>query len=258
MIKTKNKPNGFVVLIGLFVLGLAIFSFSTKNSDASEPEYKNTSTIEVSSNYQVVNGLDEMVNTTGVVVVGSFDKQIDTMNMRRDSKDITKENKVSYEEGRVYEFIVEEVLVGKVRDEKINIALAYSSETVIYDGNGDEVKVQLPNPLFKEPKRQQKYMLFLYKNNELNMYFKSCEPYRIEIQDGILLSDSVLFEPDNKTSTLKLEKTKEMITVDYRIPIGIKDTISGKYFSDVKSEILELAKHKKQRSSKFHAPTLFN
>lgn len=246
MIITKNKPNLFIVLIGLLALGLAVFSFSTKNSNASESEYKNTSTVEVSSNYQVVNSLHEMVSATGVVVVGYFDKQIDTMNMSRDSKDITKESKAGYEEGRVYEFTVEEVLVGKVRDEKINIALAYSSETVIYDSNGDEVKVQLPNPFFKEPKRQQKYMVFLYKNSELNTYFKSFEPYRIEIQDGILVTDSVLFstKSDDKTSTVKLEKTKEIITVDYRIPSSVKDTVSGKYFSDVKSEILEIAKYK--------------
>ncbi len=181
MIVSKNRPNGFVVLIILLALGLAIFSFSTKNSNASESEYKKTSTITVSSNYQVVNRLDQMVNSTGVVVVGYFDKQIDTMNMRRDSKDITKESKLSYEEGHIYEFKVEEVLVGKVQDEKINIALAVSSETIIIDSNGDEVKVQLPDPLFKEPKRQQKYMLFLYKNIELNTYFKSFEPYRVEI-----------------------------------------------------------------------------
>lgn len=246
MIISKNRPNGFIVLIGLLALGLAIFSFSVKNSNASESEYKNTSKISVSSNYQVVNRLDEMVNSTGVVVVGYFDKQIDTMNMKRDSKDITKESKLSYEEGRIYEFTVEEVIVGKVRDEKVNIALAVSLETIIFDSNGDEVKIQIPDPLFEEPKRQQKYMLFLYKNIELNTYFKSFEPYRVEIQDGILSMDSVLFsnKKEDKTSTVKLEKTKEIITVDYRIPSNVKDTISGKYFSDVKSEILELAKYK--------------
>ncbi len=57
--------------------------------------------------------------------------------------------------------------------------------------------------------------------------------------------DSVLFsKTDDKTKTVKLEKTKELITVDYNIPSDIRDTISGKYFSDVKSEILELAKYK--------------
>lgn len=246
MIISKNRPNGFVVLIGLLALGLAIFSFSVKNSNASESEYKNKSTIVVSSNYQVVNSLDEMVSAAGVVVVGYFDKQIDTMNMRRDPKDMTKESELSYEEGRIYEFTIEEVLVGKVSEEKINIALAFSTEAVIYDSNGEEVKVQLRDPFFREPKLQQKYMLFLYKNNELNTYFKSFEPYRVEIQDGILIMDSVLFSnnTDDKMSTVKLEKTKEMIKVDYRIPSGVKDTISEKYFSDVKSKILEMAKYK--------------
>ena len=246
MIISKNRPNGFVVLIGLLALGLAIFSFSAKNPNASESNYKNTSTIVVSSNYQVVNSLDEMVSAVGVVVVGYFDKQIDTMNMRRDPKDMTKESEFSYEEGRIYEFTVEEVLVGKVPDEKINIALAFSKEAVIYDGNAEEVKVQLRDPFFREPKLQQRYMLFLYENSELNTYFKSFEPYRVEVQDGILIMDSVLFSnsTDDKISTVQLEKTKEMIKVDYGIPRGVKDTISGRYFSDVKSEILELAKYK--------------
>jgi hypothetical protein len=249
----KNLKLLIFIVLSIALITAIVSYFSSNQKDLVTANAKKISKYEVqgitvSNDVLIYDSIDNMAQGADVVVVGNFHRMANTINMLRDPENILKESPYGYEEGRIYDFKIDEVIAGEVNKKKIQVGLRYSNELEFIDKKGSKQFVQVTNSLYKKPDSEQKYILFLYKNQELDTYFVPFEPYRLVInEDNTVSVDSVLIEDSHdaeEVQVVRLQATKEELHVKDEVHGEIDDKISGKQFEDIKKSIKDSFKKK--------------
>lgn len=217
------KKLSFIFLISFLVLQLGC---------TPSVEHKQ---IKVSPDYVVAENLEEMVENSETIVIGTFQKYKHSYNAERDPKNEQQESKESYSETKVYAFTVEESLKGKTNESTIEVSIPYTRElTGLKDEQGKELRFKIPSIGHVQPKLGKKYVLFLMKNEKANTYHAPFTPYMIEIEKN---NKVVLTKPQSHVETSF--KTSEYNQYDISVEgIDIQnDQISGKNLSELKREM---------------------
>jgi hypothetical protein len=237
MVNCAIKAKSLLALIAIIILlGLAIICFTILKEENYEVQ-----NIVVSNDVLIYENIEDMAKNADLVVVGYFNELVDTINMLRDPYNVLLESPYEYAEGRIYDFLIDEVIAGEIDDNKISVGLSYSYDYEFIDKQGVEKHIQVPYSLYKSPKPKQKYVLFLYKNEELDTYFIPFEPYRLLVNEEDTVSiDSSLVDNHNETSKehiVKLEETKEELHIFDDVHGEIEDKITGKKLAEIKETI---------------------
>lgn len=215
---------------------LIYFTLNTSSADI-EKEYSIT-TVNVASDILIYEDIEEMAQNSEIVVVGYFDKFVEPINMLRNPSNILEESSTRYSEGHIYDFTVEEVVSGDLNQDTIQVGISFSNGYNFIDNQGKEQHIQIPAPTYQEPKLNQKYIVFLYKSEELNKYFEPFEPYRIEInKNNIATLDSALVDENEEhsiSSKVFLEETLQEVHVNVEKHYDFHDKISGRELSELK------------------------
>lgn len=249
MVEYLKKPKAFLALAMVIVLAASfIIYFSTSKETATKEEGYEVQGVTISNDVLIYEDIENMAQGADVVVVGYFNKMVDTINMLRDPNNILNESPHGYEEGRIYDFKVDEVIAGEVDKNEIHVGLRYSYKYEFIDKQGAKKNIQVLNSLYKQPNSQQKYVLFLYKNEELDTYFVPFEPYRLVVNDDNTVGiDSALVDKSHRTDEVqivKLEETREELHISNEVHGEIEDKITGKELSEIKKSIISNFKQK--------------
>lgn len=248
MAKFKSKisaPIAIVILLGIFAVVL-LCHFSAPDNPVAE-----ITSINISSDYPLAVNLSQMADAAEVVVMGKYSGFHSKWNMARDPENIKNEDSDHYVEGRLYNFVIDEVLKGDVDAKQIRINHRYfevmktveTNATVDKEGiivkeatQTKEVAFKVNDPLFIEPDQNGTYILFLLRDPDFGNYYAAVEPFMIKIADGIAILQSNLI---NNTSGFKqsIREGSRAIEVTFGIE-SIDDTISGQPLEVVKKTIL--------------------
>lgn len=165
------------------------------------PKDKNGLKHIVLTDFPVSNSIEELTKESNIVVVGEFSKYVESWNMARDPKDVTKEDPNNHVKGDLYEFTVNDYLKSNGKNEnKIIINI-----TVSTNGVTDERYI--------EPIIGEKVVLFLKKSDLADHYYGASEPFGFSIDTT---SDQ------NISSLASLEKVKIKTNIN-----EIKDSFEG-------------------------------
>lgn len=128
--------------------------------------------------------LTEVVNSSDVIVKGTFHELKDKINMIRNANNPKIPADELYSEGHVYEFESVKTYKGEVPD-VIRVAISYGSEIQVVDENGKDIgKVFVENLEYEEPKDHASYILFLVDSPIAeNLYTRASVLYQIEIDN---------------------------------------------------------------------------
>ena len=150
----------FVYLLLCTVLYLCIYKKSESHYD-----------------FDVSNNLQQMIEKSDTVVLGTVQENTGTWNMSRDLDDVSKDSEIYYTEGRLSLFQIDEVLKGTVTENRIMLTQRYSDN---YSGTSKK------DPLYVPLETGSSYILFLKYNEQFNLYYGTTEPYILSYQDGRL------------------------------------------------------------------------
>ena len=162
----------FLILFSLFLYGC--------NSIGDEKVH-----VMVDHSYEEVpQTLAEVVNSSDVIVKGTFNELKDKINMIRKGDDPTVPADEVYSEGHVYEFETVKTYKGEVPN-LIDVAISYGSEIQVVDEKGNNIgKVFVESLEYAELKDDYAYILFLVDSSIAeNLYTRASILYLIEIDD---------------------------------------------------------------------------
>lgn len=155
-----------------------------------------------------------------------LDKKI---NSARDPQDLSKEDPDHYSETHVYSFQIDEVLKGEILHPSIQINKAYQIK--MNDRNGNEFLVK--EPYYYKPDPKKKYLLFLVKAPD-NTYSAGFINYEISFDSTVI---ATLSKPDQNLKEQPVQVGDKTLSFHQEVAEA-PDDITGKSFSDIKSEIV--------------------
>lgn len=211
----KRLIIAFIILFTICLLiGVAIYFYNTLAK--TEPNDNNLHLSEI----HTANNLEEMVEASEYIVIGSYEGLHSTINLARDENDISKESADQYMGGKVYRFKIDEILKGENLSDTVKVIHRYSNKFEVGETLGfKDEEVEDVDPTFIKPRFNKPYILFL-DQSELgdNMFIKSIEPFLISAADP------------------------EYVEVDSSIieELNFKDNITGKNLDKIKKNILSL------------------
>ena len=135
----------------------------------------------VINDYASCTDLQQMQERAQFIVEGHFMPSTGTWNMARDDFDNSKESQKYYTEGILYPFNVENVLKGDVPDTLTIIQRHtdnYSGKTTV---DGYYFDIDCSN----------KYIVFLYYNEEFDHYYAGFVPWAIRVENEIVYLEGV-------------------------------------------------------------------
>ncbi len=165
----KLKKSILVGLIGLLIFTAIIFKHMNNYNLVVLDTNVKTVTIQ---DYPIALELETLVVESDVIVVGHFEDFIESWNMARNPKDISKSDDKMYVEGRLFSFVVDEYLKGE-GDENIRVNLRYKYQDIV-----DEMYI--------EPIPNEKIMLFLSKDKVFNNYYGTMQPFTFRVVEDTL------------------------------------------------------------------------
>ncbi len=201
--------------------------------------FKPAKQINVSSDYPVATSLGSMVKEADYVVYGHIESFDSKWNMARNPDNIEMEDNENYTEGHIYNFIVEQNLKGNL-GEKIKVNYRVQENIEIKDNEDIFHEVAVNDPLFIEPKINGKYILFLNKDNNFDIYYGAVEPFQIFINDELQAELKT-----NLTSNISQEQSvkigeEEFLVVNESHYEGFEDKITGLSVTKLLSEITSI------------------
>ena len=128
-----------------------------------------------SEDRNIVSNYEEAINQSELIVIGHFEGYKESWNMARNIEDSLKESEEYYVEGKIYSFVVDEVLKGSFATEKIEVNQRFSDN---YSG-----KVKL-DEYYVDVDYSQEYVLFLAYNELFEHYFGSFSPFIYTLNDS--------------------------------------------------------------------------
>lgn len=199
---------------------------------------KNQEKVYVSGDFPLVSNIDSMVEGSELIVLGKFTREDSTWNMARNPSNPQEPDSEIYTEGVLYNFKINKVIEGEVVNQVIKVNFRKEGNIELRDEDGNWQKVVQTDPLFLEPEINQKYLLFLGKDQTFDdIYYGAVEPFQIMINK------------DNKAE-LKTQ-LKENKSIEQKVKLGNKkytvvnelakeeftDSISGKDLNSILKEI---------------------
>lgn len=139
------------------LLFLLIFTFALTACGSNKIE------VRVKTDYKGLSDIQSVVDNSDVIVSGIFIVEKETMNLARDASDINKEDPTIYVEGVIYEFKVDEYILGK-GDQEIQVVLEKSI-------NNNPVET------YYAPDIKKNCVLALNYNTQLDQYYPAGFPY---------------------------------------------------------------------------------
>lgn len=246
--KTKSIYLFFIVLI-LLIIGGTIIWLNTDSKEVSnnalEPKI-----IVLSKTFKTTDSLNEMVQESDVVVVGVY-KGLDSKWNMADGPIEDSQNE--YVEGHLFKFHVIKTLKGNQVGEDILINHRYSEMITLEES--DEVvddtgviveeartivkkEVENKDPLYINPTNGETYMIFLKRNENLNHYFPSIEPFIIQFDsNNVAHLKSNLINLDKSKLEFETKLEKRTYYVVNEIHSTIEDNISGKNLTEIEGII---------------------
>ncbi|MBP3041380.1 cardiolipin synthase [Bacillaceae bacterium Marseille-Q3522] len=178
-----------------------------------------------------------MYNEADLIAFGSYKNFDSSWNMARNPNDIKQEDANNYTEGRLYNFNIDEVLLGEAENQ-IKINLRYQESIDIEDANGKIHKIKNKVPLFLEPEIGANYIVFL-KKDPFDNYYGAIEPFQILINQNETAELKTNLTDTNKkvTNTVQIENQNTKVMIEQDLP-PITDTISGLSLKELKEKIL--------------------
>ncbi|MDR6748550.1 hypothetical protein J2W90_002704 [Bacillus pumilus] len=251
MIKYKKILFIFISLILFVTIYMYYPIHLPKENELESGSKKNT--ILLSKDFNVADGIEEMVLQSDVIVVGHYQKLLKSWNMSGSSEPS------EFTEGHLYQFKVEDTLKGN-SESIIKINHRYSETVPIEVTSGDEIisdegilikdaskkqvyTVTNKDPLYIKPELNQKYIAFLQKGNTGN-YFGSLEPYLIKFnEEDIAILQSNLTDLQKENLSFNKNLGGQNITVTNDIHQQVIDNISGDKFDSIKEKIIEISQN---------------
>ncbi|MBA4541694.1 MULTISPECIES: hypothetical protein [Thermoactinomyces] len=188
----------------------------------------------------VAKDLKDMTEKAPFIVVGHYIKYVTSVNAARDVQNPAEPAKDVYDEAKVYEFKVDQVLKGTITNESILIHKVYSQEIKeLKDENGQPLDIHVPNSTFLKPETGIKYILFLDKYPYMeNTYSGSFANYEIKFNDQ---DQAVLKQPEAFSPQMVKANGKE-INIQMEGETNFPDDVSGKSFKELTDTIRENAR----------------
>ncbi|PAE15440.1 hypothetical protein CHH91_14085 [Virgibacillus sp. 7505] len=268
--KKKIAFLGVPIIIASSLFIYKSFADDTKRA-AADKEVLENELLVISNDFDSTSSLNDMVESSDLVVVGKYTNFDSTWNMARDPENPEEESTEDYVEGKLYDFKVEQTLKGDSQ-ENIRINHLYSETYKVEMTSGDEVvspegillkepsettihEVEKVDPLFIEPNIDDKYILFLNKGEDTGNYFASIEPFSIlfnednvaELQSNLKGLPSENHEEDHDhpyddrfTETVKVGE--ESLDIMHDIHATVDDNLSGEKLETIISEIENIVK----------------
>lgn len=204
-----------------------------------------TETVNVFEEMNLASDLSDMVNDADFIVLGSYEDFDKTWNVKRDPDDITKESETQYAEGNLYNFKIDEVLKGETDNETIKVSHTHTNnlEDEEDEASADVGNAEYEDPTFIEPNFEDQYILFLAKDEKLNLYTSPIEPNIIKFEDDIAHLETNLLDQGTFSQEIDLD---DGTTVNIETEVGeldesLDDSISGEELKDIKKEIKKVA-----------------
>lgn len=241
MKNTSKRP--YILFIILPVLLLAFGAFIIIPFATSKESSKNVEVV-LTHDLNVLGELSDMVTNSDYIVLGSYTSFDSTWNMASNPHNPMDESNDKYVEGKLFNFKIEEVLKGNIRDEVIKINHRHSEIVDLEITSGDEVispegllikspskitvhKVNNNYPLFIEPEFGGRYIVFLKKDQFDEIYLRPGEPYLIKVnKNDTVALQSKLLSPD-LSSFITENRGEKNITIINEFSTTIDDKVSG-------------------------------
>lgn len=138
-----------------------------------------------SSDEELPNHLNEIIEFSDVIVKGSFTEFVKPTNMIRSANDPTVESDELYTEGQIYTFQIEKTYKGEV-EVSIKTAITYADQMAAIDDQGERIEEVMVESLdYEELDLNKNYILFLVDSGfiEEGLYTPASGAYIIEIEN---------------------------------------------------------------------------
>lgn len=254
-----SSRKKIIVLISTLIIllgaGITIYFSKTDDDTLIASSENEVNEIHISHDLLTATDLSDMINNSDLIVLGTYEGFDSTWNMARDPNDLSEESDEAYIEGKIYNFNVEEVLMGEVENSKIKINHSYSETLTVELTSGDEVvspegvlikeptsveyrEIENKDPTFIEPNFNDRYIVFLQKGEINNIYMRAIEPYLIKFDENeTAILQSNLTNNDNDTLNNNITIDGKTISITNEVDTDFKDSISGKKLKYVIEEI---------------------
>lgn len=219
-----------------FVLAVTVMSLISLSGCSAGLSAKVAPTIHVGSEDVIVaQGLKDMTKRAPLIVVGHYIKYVKSVNAARNLENPAEPAKDVYDEAKIYEFKVDQVLKGTIATDHILIHKVYSQEIKdLKDEDGHPLDVRVPNSTFLKPEMGKKYILFLDKYPYMkNTYSGSFANYEINFDDQ---DKAILKKPEPIGSEMVKANGKE-INIEMERVANFPDEVTGKSFTDLEVAI---------------------
>ncbi len=218
----------YIQMIWTAVVGLGLLAGCTPT-----PENNEQTKVRIGGNLNIAYTLEEMKQVADNVVIGKYTQLKKKVNSARDVNDPSKESAEEYHEGEVYEFAVDQVLKGEISEKSILIEIPKKIQLTDPE---DLRKYEIIDPNYIQPKMDQKYILFLDKDEEDEHYGIPFFPYVLEIQDNHVLQ---VVKPDPALKTQEFQAQNKQVQVEGdSFADRFQDGLSGKRMQDVVENLL--------------------
>lgn len=251
-----RKRISVIIATAIILCGIIIaMYFSNVNNTEAVPAHNGPSAIVVANDMLTATNLSDMVDNSDLVVLGTYEEFDSTWNLARNPNDISKASDEEYIEGKVYNFNIEEVLMGDIEESKIKISHTYSNNITVEFTSGDEevspegilvkepttveyFEVENLDPTFISPTFNEKHIVFLQDDIVDNIYMGALEPYLIKFDNNnnaVLLSN--LTNDNHEDLKNIVEVNGKNIAITNEVDLDFDDTITGKDLNEIKDEI---------------------
>jgi len=177
--------------------------------------------IKIKADYPVPASMSDLYESADYILEGTYGSFKKEWNMARDQDDINKESSFDRIIGKIYDFHVDMIIKGIVKNNTIPVNLEYSTR-IYYNNQGmlDENEVKTTkdytyidhiNVNYHEPQEHQKVILFLSYDTDFEVYYPAFYPFAYDMETETFLtqatSDLIDIASDNKRS-VTIEENK--------------------------------------------------
>ncbi len=245
---TITKKRLFVALAAILAIAIAAGAvWYFVQSDEKEVIKRG-----ISMDIAMTDSLEGMIEPANFIVIGHYEELDSTVNLARNSNDISQEDSDIYIEGRIFRFKVDEVLKGELSRDTILVSHMYSMRgTVTVDNavreNGITVKPATETqtytytalyPLYVEPELGATYVLFLSRETGQGYFIDATHPFIIKLdENGTASLQSGLLDKENSKLTQEIELgDSKTLLLEYG-NMELIDNVSGMTLLKIKQEI---------------------
>ncbi|SDY04025.1 hypothetical protein SAMN05421736_101207 [Evansella caseinilytica] len=241
----KAKQSLALYIIHITILSLVLFTGCSTQEQNNMTFLSNNEEqsieVKVFYDYPVAENLEAMATEADVVVRGTFSRFKETWNMARHPVDISEPDRENYVEGHLYEFDVDEVILGQIDNKQMTVNYRYSELIQVENSKEDLFDITVEDPRYIKPELNTEYILFLNYDDDFDNYYGAIEPFQlqmtkdsqVELITKLTSNELQIAESANNTFTLD---DGTIVHVDSELD-RIDDHITGLKFEDIITKI---------------------